>query len=123
MSPKMQSKMSEALAAVVPVIVIVLCLSFTVAPVSPSILLSFLMGAVLVMVGMMFFTLGAEISMTPMGEKVGAKMTQTKNVGLIVALSFLLGVILPFRSLTCRFWPSWSPLSPIWPSFWRWPWV
>ena len=86
--------MSEALSAVVPVIAIVLALSFTVAPVSPSILLSFLMGAVLVMVGMMFFTLGAEISMTPMGEKVGAKMTQTKNVWFIVLLSFVLGVII-----------------------------
>ena len=94
LNPKMQSKMSEALSAVVPVIVIVLALSFTVAPVSPSILLSFLMGAVLVMVGMMFFTLGAEVSMTPMGEKVGAKMTQTKNVGLIVLLSFILGMII-----------------------------
>ena len=93
-NPKMQSKMSEALAAVVPVIVIVLVLSFTVAPVSPSILLSFLMGALLVMVGMMFFTLGAEMSMTPMGEKVGAKMTQSKKVWVIVLLSFLLGVII-----------------------------
>ena len=90
----MQSKLSEALSAVVPVNVIVLALSFTVAPVSPSILLSFLMGAVLVMVGMMFFTLGAEISMTPMGEKVGAKMTQTKRVWFIVLLSFILGVII-----------------------------
>lgn len=65
----MQSKLSEALSAVVPVIIIVLILCFTVAPVSPGILLSFLMGSVLVMVGMMFFTLGAEVSMTPMGEK------------------------------------------------------
>lgn len=93
-NPKMQSKMSEALAAVVPIIGIVLALSFTVAPVSPGILLSFLMGAVLVMVGMMFFTLGAEISMTPMGEKVGAKMTQTKNVWFIMLLSFILGMTL-----------------------------
>ena len=91
---KMQEKMSEALSAVVPVIVIVLCLSFTIAPMSPGILLSFLLGAVLVMVGMMFFSLGAEISMTPMGEKVGAKMTQSKNVGIIVLLSFLLGMII-----------------------------
>ncbi|MBE6962477.1 MAG: DUF1538 domain-containing protein [Ruminococcaceae bacterium] len=90
----MQHKMSEALAAVVPVIVIVLALSFTLAPLSPSILLSFLMGALLVMVGMMFFTLGAEMSMTPMGEKVGAKMTQTKKVWFIVLLSFILGVII-----------------------------
>lgn len=94
MNPKMRSKLTEALAAVGPVIIIVLALSFTVAPVSPSVLLSFLMGAVLVMVGMMFFTLGAEVSMTPMGEKVGVKMTQTKNVPLIVLLSFVLGVII-----------------------------
>jgi len=90
----MQSKMTEALSAVLPVVVIVLCLCFTIAPVSPGILLSFLMGSVLVMVGMMLFTLGAEISMTPMGEKVGAKMTQTKKVSIIVLLSFLLGVII-----------------------------
>ena len=93
-NPKMQHKMSEALAAVVPVIVILLALSFTVAPLSPSILLSFLMGALLVMVGMMFFTLGAEMSMTPMGEKVGSKMTPTKKVWFIVLLSFILGVII-----------------------------
>jgi hypothetical protein len=54
----MQHKMSEALAAVVPVIVILLALIFTVAPLSPSILLSFLMGALLVMVGMMLLAFG-----------------------------------------------------------------
>ena len=43
----MQSKMTEALAAVMPVILIVLCLSFTIAPVSPSILLSFLLGVII----------------------------------------------------------------------------
>ena len=90
----MQHKMTEALSAVVPIIVLVLLLCFTVAPMSPSILLSFLMGAVLVMVGMMFFTLGAETSVTPMGEKVGAKMAQSKRVWLIVLLSFVLGIII-----------------------------
>lgn len=52
------------------------------------------MGALMVIFGMMFFTLGAEMSMTMMGEKVGAKMTQSKNVLLIVCLSFLLGVMI-----------------------------
>ena len=93
-NPKMQSKLRESLAAVVPIIAIVLVLCFTIAPISPGIFLSFLMGSVLIMVGMMFFTLGAEISMTPMGEKVGAKMTQTKKVWFIVLLSFVLGVII-----------------------------
>ena len=93
-NPKMQSKLKEALVAVAPVIAIVLILSLTIAPVSPSVLLSFLFGSVLVMLGMMFFTLGAEMSMTPMGEKVGSKMTQSKNILLIVVLSFVLGVII-----------------------------
>lgn len=93
-NPKLQEKLKEALVAVLPIVGIVLLLSFTIAPVSPSVLLSFLLGAMLVIVGMMFFTLGAEMSMTPMGEKVGAKMTQTKNVWLITLLAFVLGVII-----------------------------
>ncbi|MDO4331839.1 MAG: DUF1538 domain-containing protein [Eubacteriales bacterium] len=83
----------EALQAVLPIIGIVLVLCFTIAPISPSILLSFLMGAVLILVGMMFFTLGAEISMTPMGERVGSCLTKSRNLGLIIFLGFLLGFI------------------------------
>ena len=91
---KMRGKLHEALSAVVPIIAIVLVLSLTIAPVSPSIILSFLFGAVMVMLGMMFFTLGAETSMTPMGEKVGAKMTQTKNLFFICLISLILGIII-----------------------------
>ena len=91
---KLKDKFKEALTAVLPIIAIVLVLSFTIAPITPSILLCFLMGALLVMAGMMFFTLGAEMSMTPMGEKVGAKMTQSKKVWLIIGLSFVLGMII-----------------------------
>ena len=90
---KLKEKFKEALHAVLPIIGIVLVLSFTIAPITPSILLCFLMGALMVMVGMMFFTLGAEMSMTPMGEKVGAKITQSRNVWVIGFLSFVLGVI------------------------------
>lgn len=84
----------EAVRAMLPIIAIVLLLSFTIAPISPSILLCFLMGAVLIMVGMMFFTSGAEIAMTPMGERVGTAMTKTKKLGVVVVLSFLLGFII-----------------------------
>ncbi|MDE6318310.1 MAG: DUF1538 domain-containing protein, partial [Lachnospiraceae bacterium] len=57
-------------------------------------LLCFLIGAVLLILGMMFFTLGAEVSMTPMGEKVGTCMTKSKKLTVIVLLSFLLGFII-----------------------------
>ena len=91
---KLTEKLREALVAVLPILVIVLLLCFSVAPISPSILLCFLIGAVLLILGMMFFTLGAELSMTPMGEKVGTCMTKSKKLTLIVSLSFLLGFII-----------------------------
>jgi len=78
---------------VFPIIGIVLLLCFTIAPISPSVLLCFLMGAVLILVGMMFFTLGAEMSMTPMGERIGTCLTRSRNLPVIVAVAFLLGFI------------------------------
>lgn len=91
---KLKKKLEEALRAVLPIVGIVLVLSFTIAPITPSILLSFLIGAVFLIIGMMFFTLGAEMSMTPMGERLGTRMTQSKNILVIVLLSFILGFII-----------------------------
>ena len=91
---KFQEKFNEALKAVLPIIGIVLVLCFTVAPISPSILMAFLIGAVLLIVGMMLFTLGVELSMTPMGERVGTCMTQSKKLSVMVILSFILGVVI-----------------------------
>ena len=91
---KLKEKLTESLQAVLPIVCIVMILCFSVAPISPSILLSYLMGAVMIVFGLMFFTLGAETSMTPMGEKVGAAMTRTKNLWIIVPMSFVLGVII-----------------------------
>ena len=60
---RLQEKLDESLVAVLPIITIVLILSLTVAPVTSSVLLAFLLGGVLLITGMMFFTLGAEFAM------------------------------------------------------------
>ena len=91
---KLREKLGEALASVMPIIGIVLILCFTAAPLSPSVLLSFLLGAAMIVVGIMFFTLGTEISMTPMGERTGAAMTRSRRLWLVVLLSFILGFII-----------------------------
>ena len=92
--PKLREKLLEALQAVLPIAAIVLVLCFTIAPVSPSILLCFLLGAVLIVVGIMFFTLGAEMSMTPMGERVGAVLTRSRKLPVILGVGFLLGFLI-----------------------------
>lgn len=91
---KLSDKLNEALSAVLPIISIVLLLSFTIAPIPPSILLLFLFGAVLLVVGMMLFTLGAELSMTPMGERIGTKMAKIPHISIILFLCFTLGFVI-----------------------------
>lgn len=93
-SKKLKEKWQEAVSAVLPIIGIVLLLCFIAAPISPSILLCFLMGAVLLLLGMMFFTLGAEVAMTPMGERIGTGLTKSKKLWLVLGLAFLLGFII-----------------------------
>ncbi len=91
---KLQEKLAETGKAVLPILVIVLLLCFTIAPISPSILMTFLIGAVLLIVGMLLFSVGVELSMTQMGERVGTTMTKSKNVFLMIFISFLMGFII-----------------------------
>ena len=86
-------KLREALASVVPIVVIVLILSFTAAPIPTETLLAFLLGAAMVILGIALFSLGADTAMTPIGERVGAAMTRSRKLWVIVAVGFLMGVI------------------------------
>ncbi len=86
-------KVREALASVLPITAIVLALCLTFAPLPVDILLAFLAGAVLLIIGMGFFTLGAEAAMTPIGEQVGSHMARSRKLEVIVSVSFLIGVV------------------------------
>ncbi len=88
---KFREKLSETLKAVFPILAIVLLLCFTIAPIPPSILLTFLVGAFLLTVGMLLFNVGVELSMTPIGEKVGSIITKSKKVWVMVLISFIMG--------------------------------
>lgn len=91
---KTKEKAHEAVRAVLPIMLIVLLLGFTIAPIPTGILAQFLLGGILVIGGMIFFTMGAELSMTPMGERVGGSLLRTKKLWVIVVAGFILGVII-----------------------------
>ena len=87
-------KIQEALASVLPITLIVLVLCFTISPLPTDTLLAFLVGAVLLILGMGLFTLGADTAMSPIGERVGAAMTKSRKLGVVVVVGFLMGVII-----------------------------
>lgn len=91
---KFKEKFNETLMAVFPILAIVLLLCFTIAPIPPSILMTFLVGAVLLIVGMFLFNVGVELSMTPIGEKVGSIITKSKKFWVMVLISFIMGFVI-----------------------------
>ena len=88
------SKLKEAVDSVLPITIIVAVLCFFFLPVGSGLMLAFLVGAVLLIVGMGLFTLGAELYMTKMGNLVGAKMTKSRRLWLILVLAFILGLVI-----------------------------
>ena len=89
-----KEKILESVKSVLPVFIIVVLLCLFVPGIDISVLTSFLFGAFMVMVGTGIFTVGAEMSMTPMGEYVGSQMTRSKKLWLIIILSFLVGIMI-----------------------------
>ena len=94
MNEKLKEKISESLSSVLPITVIVLLLSVTLVPLEIGTLALFLSVAVLLVVGMGFFQLGAEMAMTPLGQGVGGRIIKSRRIVPIVLVSFLMGVII-----------------------------
>ena len=94
MNEKLKEKIRESLSSVLPITMIVLILSMTLVPMEISTLVLFLTGAVLLIVGMGFFQLGAEMAMTPLGQGVGGKLVKCKSIWLMSFICFLMGTII-----------------------------
>jgi hypothetical protein len=84
-------KFKESIISVVPIMAIVVLLSLTIAPLGEGQLLQFLIGGVLLIVGLSTFLVGAEIGMVPFGQKVGSALTRKRSLSLMLFASFAIG--------------------------------
>lgn len=94
MNKKLKEKIDESINAVLPITVIVLLLSIFVVPMETGTIALFLVGAFMLIIGMAFFQLGAEMSMTPLGEGVGSQIMKTKRLSILVIVCFVMGIII-----------------------------
>ena len=92
MNKRLKEKIEEALSSVVPITAIVLLLSFTMAPMPVSSLMLFLVGALLLIVGVGLFSLGVDLAMMPIGDGIGSQISRGKRPWKIVPLCFVIGV-------------------------------
>ncbi len=86
-------KCREAIISVVPVLILVLFLHFTVAPLGP-VLPQLLVGSVFFITGLGLFLVGADIGVLPVGQKVGSALTAKRSLPLMLATGFIVGFII-----------------------------
>lgn len=87
-------KIREAFSSVLPISLIVFFLCVTFTPIESGVLVAFMIGAVCVIAGMGFFTLGAETAMTPIGEYIGSTVMKTKKLWIISFICFFVGLLI-----------------------------
>lgn len=88
----LMEKLIESAKSVLPICLIVATLCLLFIPVNTGLFLAFILGTILIIVGIALFNIGSDISMIQIGNQIGAKITQSKNIFFILATSLVLGI-------------------------------
>jgi hypothetical protein len=86
-------KLLESFVAVLPITVVVMLLAWLATDITWSMIGLFIIGALLLVFGMTFFSIGAEIAMIPIGNSLGGFVSRHKKIWLAVILCLFLGTI------------------------------
>ena len=87
-------KLREVFFSVLPITIIVLILNFTIVPIATPILMRFLIGAALVVLGLTFFLVGVDLGVSALGNKVGKAITKTNKLWILLITGLVLGFII-----------------------------
>lgn len=90
------SKIKEALTSVLPIALLVVLLGVTITPLDNGMILQFLVACVFVVLGIAFFTIGADTSMMPIGQNMGSYLSKKNKIWLTLLVSFVLGALVTF---------------------------
>lgn len=85
------SSFKEAFGSVIPIALIVLILSVTCIPLDTGVLVTFILGTFMLILGMSFFTVGSGMSMEPLGDGIGKSLSKNKIIIIPLVICFVLG--------------------------------
>lgn len=84
-------KLKDMASTVLPIVVIVFIINFTIVPLSTPVLIRFVIGAILIILGLTLFLLGVDLGITPFGEKTGNSLAQKNNILIVLLAGLILG--------------------------------
>ena len=92
---ELKAKILEALISALPVTAIVYILALTpLVDLTAVELITFTVGAVLLVLGIGLFNLGADIAMTPMGVHMGSGLSKQKKLSVLLIVCFIMGMLI-----------------------------
>ena len=86
-------KFKETALSVIPILLIVVALQLTIAPVGWNAVLSFALGSASIIVGLSLFLLGTEIGIIPVGQRSGSALMKRRSLPLLLGIGFIIGLI------------------------------
>lgn len=87
----LKEKLLEVIKAFAPLIIVVCVLQFTLVKAPTALFLQFLIGSLMAIGGMVFFFIGIDIGILPMGRFIGAELPQRGSLLLIIGVAFSFG--------------------------------
>src|SRR5699024_9057480 len=85
------TKFKEVLYSVLPITIIVLILHFSITPLSAPMIWRFIIGSVLIIIGLTIFLLGVEIGITPFGNLTGKSLAEKNKLWIVLIAGLILG--------------------------------
>src|SRR5690554_4806926 len=86
-----KSKFMEVLASVLPITVMVIILNFTLTPMDGPMLGRFLLGAILILIGLTIFLIGVDLGVTPLGHHTGFSLAKSNSLWIVLIAGAILG--------------------------------
>ncbi len=85
------TKLKEVLISVIPIVIIVLILNFTLVPMEWPLVFRFLIGAAFIIVGLTIFLVGVDVGITPIGNTIGSSMAKSNKIWTVIIAGLFLG--------------------------------
>ena len=86
-----REKLREVFFAVLPIVIIVLLLNFTLTPLAFPMLIRFILGGGFIIVGLALFLIGVDIGITPLGSLSGASIAKSNKFWIVIGAGLILG--------------------------------
>lgn len=90
----LRKELRDMALAVVPIVVAVLVLQFAVIRMPAATLIRFLVGAVMVIVGLALFLQGVKIGLLPMGSAIGSRLPEFGSVTVVMGATFVISFVI-----------------------------